>query len=137
MLCGISTYANKRQDVEAIYALLITQFQPLIKMNSPLVVLRLMRTISCYSIALYFDYIQESMKRGRVFVLEGIRCFERIIMTNQFKELNKLLATLMIKVLQNVSVTDSIMNLIVVQNYEKMVSKFPELYKAVREKIKH
>ena len=59
MLCTLSKYVNSRLDIgELIYAFLITQAETLVKVTSSLVVLRLMRTISCYSIALYFPYIE-------------------------------------------------------------------------------
>ena len=54
ILCGISSYAVKRPDAEAIFAILITQYSSLTANTNPLVVLRLMRVTSCYLITFYF-----------------------------------------------------------------------------------
>ena len=69
LLCGISSHAKKRKDVEAILALLFTQFEVIAQNSSPLVTLRLMRVISCYSMSMFFPFIQSQLARGRVFIL--------------------------------------------------------------------
>ena len=80
-----------------------------------------MRVMSCYSIALYFPFIEEQMKKGRIYILEGLRCFVRILSTNKFAELFPFLTKTMINVLNDVSVTDELMNLIVISNFHTMV----------------
>lgn len=40
-----------------IYAFFVTQFEGIIKINNPIVVLRIIRAISYYPTALYFLYI--------------------------------------------------------------------------------
>lgn len=85
VLCSLSRFANRRDDVgQIVYAFLVTQFNAFTKPTSPIVVLRLMRTISCYPTALYFVYMEQQIKRGRVFAIEGLRCFGKIVKTNKF-----------------------------------------------------
>lgn len=82
-----------------------------------------MRTISCFSVTMYFSYIEKQIKKGKVFALEGLKCFEKILKTNKFQEIFAYLAKVMTNLLSDISVTDSIMELIVISNYEAMVQK--------------
>jgi hypothetical protein len=86
MLSGLAGLVNRRLDVgQIVYAFLITQAQPLSSIQAPLVVLRLIRAIGCYSISLYFSFLEQHLKRGKVFTLEALRAFQRILKTNRFK----------------------------------------------------
>ena len=58
MLSTISSFANRRNDVsQIIYSLFITQYEVFSKINTPIVVLRLLRCVACYPSALYYSYI--------------------------------------------------------------------------------
>ena len=70
-----------------VYAFFLTQFEALVNINSPIVVLRLVRCVSYYPSALYFLYIETQMHRGKAFIVEGIKALERILRTNKFSEL--------------------------------------------------
>ena len=79
LLCTLSPYIYRRQDLgHLIYAFFITQCEVFVQTNSTIVSLRLMRTISCFSVTMYFSYIEKQIKKGKVFALEGLKCFEKI-----------------------------------------------------------
>lgn len=44
-----------------------------------------------------------------MFAIEGLKCFEKILQTNQFKELFSYLAKIMTNLVGEVSITDSLM----------------------------
>lgn len=54
---------------KVVYAFFLTQFEALVRLDSPLVILRIIRAISYYPSALYFLYIETQMTRGKAFVL--------------------------------------------------------------------
>jgi hypothetical protein len=88
VLAALSPQINLRSDMnKVVYAFFLTQFEALVRIESPLVVLRIMRCISYYPSALYFLYIETQMNRGKAFILEGVKALERILRTNKFSEL--------------------------------------------------
>lgn len=136
MLCGLSGPISRRPDVIQItLAFLITQFEALTSITSTLVVLRLMRTISCFSVTLYFSYIESQLSKGKVFLLEGIKCFEKIISTNRQADLINYLCKILEKVIESVSITDGLMQLMVTSHYKSMVKTSPSLYALIRKRI--
>ncbi len=136
MLSTISSFANRRNDVsQIIYSLFITQYEVFSKINTPIVVLRLLRCIACYPSALYYSYIEHQIKKGRVFALEGLRCFEKIIRTNKYNELFKNLALIIANLIEFISVTDPIMDLIVNKQFEQMLKASSSLFEGILRKI--
>lgn len=110
MLCTLCPYVYRRQDIgHLVYAFFISQFDVFQKTFSTIVILRLMRIVSCYSVSLYFKFIEDQIKKGKVFAIEGLKCFEKILQTNQFKELFSYLAKIMTNLVGEVSITDSLM----------------------------
>jgi hypothetical protein len=95
-----------------------------------------MRVISYYPCALYFLYIEKQICRGPVFVLEGVKSLERILRTNRFNELFQFIGNIIGKLMNVLKVTDPIMELIIINNFEKMLMNSPYLYRLVRNKIK-
>jgi hypothetical protein len=94
VLATLAPQINLRPDMnKVVYAFFLTQFEALVRLDSPLVILRIMRAISYYPSALYFLYIETQMSRGKVFILEGIKALERILRTNKFSELFQFLCT--------------------------------------------
>lgn len=74
ILAALAPQINLREDMnKVVYAFFFTQFEALVKIDSPLVVLRIIRAISYYPSALYFLYIETHISRGGVFVLEGVK----------------------------------------------------------------
>ena len=58
VLTALTPHINKRKDMQkVIHAFFLTQFELLIKIESPIVILRIIRTLSYYPSALYFLYI--------------------------------------------------------------------------------
>jgi hypothetical protein len=110
VLSVISTFINRRPDMnKVVYAFFLTQFELLVKITSPIVILRIMRVVSYYPCALYFLYIETQMSRGKVFIIEGIKSLERILRTNKFAELFQFLATIFSKLLGVIQITDPVM----------------------------
>lgn len=58
----------------------------------PIVMLRLIRTISFFPSDGYFKYIENRMNRGELFMLEGINAFVRIHKYNDFPEVSKVIS---------------------------------------------
>jgi len=94
-----------------------------------------MRTISCFSVALYFSYIESQLSKGKVFLLEGIKCFEKIISTNRQADLINYLCKILEKVIESVNITDGLMQLMVTSHYKSMVKTSPSLYALIRKRI--
>jgi hypothetical protein len=110
VLAALAPQINMRSEMNKIvYAFFLSQFEALVRINSPIVILRIMRTISYYPSALYFLYIETQMSRGKVFILEGIKALERILRTNKFSELFQFLSTIFTKLLAVVHVSDPVM----------------------------
>ena len=108
-----------------IYGLFLTQFEAFLKIDHPLVVLRLIRAIGYYPSALYFLYIETQMNRGGVFITEGLKALERILRTNKFKDLFSFLGGIFIKIMKVVRITDPIMELTVINYFEQMLVPLP------------
>lgn len=137
ILSVISPYINHRPDMnKVVYAFFLTQFQLLVKITSPIVILRLMRVVSYFPCALYFLYIETQMSRGKIFIIQGIKSLQRILRTNRFAQLFSFLATIFSKLLGVIQITDPVMQLIVINNYDKMLKHSPDLYRLCRNKIK-
>jgi|LakMenEpi03Aug12_release.lakeMendotaPanAssembly.Ray.scaffolds.fasta_scaffold456342_1 hypothetical protein len=110
VLAALAPQINLRTEMnKVVYAFFLTQFEALVRIDSPIVVLRIMRAISYYPSALYFLYIETQMSRGKAFILEGIKALERILRTNKFSELFQFLSTIFIKLLAVVRVSDPVM----------------------------
>ena len=74
VLAALAPQINLRIEMnKVVYAFFLTQFEALVRIDSPLVVLRIIRAISYYPSALYFLYIETQMCRGKAFILEGIK----------------------------------------------------------------
>lgn len=85
LLSTLSPYICRRQDIaHLIFAFFISQFEVLTKTTSIIIKLRLIRVISCYSISLYFPYIESLIRSSKVFVVEGLRSFEKIVRGNKY-----------------------------------------------------
>lgn len=137
MLSSIATHVNQRLDIgQVVYALLIAQFSQLSQCGHPLVALRLMRAISCYSVVLYFSYIEQQMDRGRVFLIEGLKCFARIIRNNKLNDLFESLSATMSHLISKVRISDDLVDLIVLVNYKTMVISSPQLFQAILTRIR-
>lgn len=76
------------------------------------------------------------MNKGKVFIVEGIKSFERILKTNRYNELLSLLATIFSKLMGVIKISDPIMEVIILNSYDTMLKKSQELYYACRNKIK-
>ena len=74
LLTVLAPWFNKvPEQNKLIYGLFLTQFEAFLKIDHPLVVLRLIRAIGYYPSALYFLYIETQMNRGGVFITEGLK----------------------------------------------------------------
>jgi len=83
-LSNLSVYINRRPDLgRLVSSFLVSHFQNLIAVQSHLVILRLMRTVSYFPSVMYFLYIESQFSQGKVFILEGIKSFERILKKNK------------------------------------------------------
>lgn len=69
-------------------------------------------------------------------MLEGVKSLERILRTNRFNELFQFIGNIIGKLMNVLKVTDPIMELIIINNFEKMLMNSPYLYRLVRNKIK-
>lgn len=78
---------------KVMYAFFLTQFEALVRIDSHIIILRIIRAIGYYPSALYFLYIETQMNRGNIFILEGIKALERILRTNKFAELFQFLCS--------------------------------------------
>ena len=85
VLANLSRYINRRGDLsKLVESFLASHFSSLIQIKSHLAILRIMRLVSYYPTSLFFVYIDSQFCHGKVFILEGIKCFERIIRTNRY-----------------------------------------------------
>ena len=69
----------------------------------------MMRAVSYYPSAIFFLYIEAQFSQGKVFIIEGIKSFERILKANKFPELLDLLAKILINLLDLMKVSDPLM----------------------------
>jgi hypothetical protein len=94
ILAALAKQINRREDMnKVVYAFFLTQFEALVRIESPIVILRIVRAIGYYPSALYFLFIETQMNRGKIFIIEGIKALERILRTNKFAELFQFLCT--------------------------------------------
>ena len=85
ILSTLSTYVNRRSDLsKLVSSFFISHVKNIIAIESHLVILRIMRAISYYPSAIYFLYIETQISMGKIFILEGIKSFERILKSNQY-----------------------------------------------------
>lgn len=54
---------------KVMYAFFLTQFEALVRIESHIIILRIIRAIGYYPSALYFLYIETQMNRGNIFIL--------------------------------------------------------------------
>lgn len=76
------------------------------------------------------------MNKGKVFIVEGIKSFERILKTNRYNELLSLLSTIFSKLMGVIRISDPIMEVIILNSYDSMLKISQQLYYACRNKIK-
>jgi hypothetical protein len=118
VLANLSGFINRRPDLQRLVSsFLVSHCNQILAITSHLVILRIMRAIAYYPSTMYFLYIETQMARGKIFILEGIKSFERIIKTNKYSELLELLSKIIINLMNSVRVSDPIMQLIVLNNY--------------------
>ncbi len=102
-------YINKRDDLNKIvYAIFITHFEKLQRIETPIVLLRLIRAIGYYPTAVYYNVIKSKMSLGKVFVLEGLKSFERILKANRYPEIFDLLSEIFSELITVMNVNDHI-----------------------------
>ena len=137
ILSTLSNYVNRRHDLsKTVSTFFVSHFKKIIDLKSHLVILRIMRAISYYPSAIYFLFIETQLTMGRVFILEGIKSFERILKCNNYPELLNLLSSIFMNLMEVMKVGDPLMQLIVMDYYETMLRRTPMLYFRCREKIK-
>lgn len=110
MLSSLAPLALIRTDISKIvFAFLMSQKEVLSKTTSTIVSLRLMRAVAAYSVFDYFPYIESQIQKGRVFAIEGLKCFELILENNKIKEIFLMLARVMSTIIDKTNMTDAIM----------------------------
>ena len=100
-----------------MYAIFITHFERLQKIDQPIIVLRIIRTIGYYPTALYYNVIKTKMGLGKAFVLEGLKSFERILKANRYPEIFDLLSEIFTELIAVMNVSDHIFETIVLNHY--------------------
>ena len=85
ILANLSVYIKRRRDLnKTVSDFLVSFFPNIIKVQSNLVMLRVVRLTAYYPHSLYFYFIEATFSKGKVFILEGIKSFERIIRSNSY-----------------------------------------------------
>ncbi len=93
ILSLLSVYITKREDLNKIvYAIFITHFDKLQKTDTPIIILRMIRTIGYYPTAVYYNVIKTKMSLGKAYLLEGLKSFERILKANRYPEIFEVLS---------------------------------------------
>lgn len=76
------------------------------------------------------------MSRGTPFIIEGLKAFERILKTNRFSELYTFLGGIFIKILGVIRISDPVMELMVINYFDRILKPLPALYLKCLNKIK-
>ena len=70
ILANLSTIIRRRSDLmKLVTSFLGSQVNKIIKIESHLVILRIVRTVSYYPSAIYFMYIETQINQGKIFIL--------------------------------------------------------------------
>lgn len=137
VLANLSRFINRRYDLlKLVNSFMSSHFAEIMRVKSHLTVLRIIRLISYYPSAIYFVYIESHFTEGKVFIIEGIKSFERIIKTNRYPELLGLLASIITRLMGVIKISDPVMQIIMLNQHETMLKRHPLLYRQCREKIK-
>ena len=137
VIASLSVQIYKRDDLkQLITGFFMSNFNTIITIGSKLVVLRIVRAVSYFPMGIYFLYIETQMSKDKVFILQGIKSFERILRSNKFPQAMKLLATIFNNLIGVIKINDPIMELMVLNCYETMLKASTSLYKKIRNKIK-
>ena len=77
--------------------------------------------VGYYPTAVYYPFIKVKMTESKVFVLEGLKSYERILKANKHPEIFALLSQVFEELLGMIAVNDSIFEIIVLNHYERML----------------
>ena len=134
---NLSNFVIRRSDLSRqLEGFLKSHMKSIIAVESHLVILRIIRTISYYPSAMYFLYVETQMGTGKAFILQGIKCFERILKSNRYPQLLQLLVKILKTLMGVIRISDPIFELIVINYYDSMLKASPSLYFRCRQKIK-
>jgi hypothetical protein len=64
--------------------LLLSNKERFNQITDSLVLLRLIRFIGFYPAAAYYNLILKSMSRGKAFILEGLKSYDKIVKANKY-----------------------------------------------------
>lgn len=110
VLANLSRFINRRYDLyKLVNSFLASHFTNILQVKSHLPILRIIRLISYFPTAIYFVYIESHLTEGKVFIIEGIKSFERIIKTNRYPELLGILASIFVRLMGVIRISDPIM----------------------------
>lgn len=130
VLANLSRFINKRYDLNRLVnSFLASHFPNILQVKSHLPILRIIRLVSYYPTAIYFVYIESHLTEGKIFIIEGIKSFERIIKTNRYPELLGVLGSIFMRLMGVIRIGDPIMQIIVINHHSSMLKRQPELYK--------
>lgn len=133
ILSTLSRKINRRADLlKLVNSFFQSHFNTIIAIESHLVILRIMRAVSYFPSAIFFLYLETQMSTGKVFILEGIKSFERILKSNKYPELLDLLVKIIASIMGVIRISDPIMELIVINYYDSMLKKSHQLYHRCR-----
>lgn len=124
VLTVISPLVFKREDLKhIIISLIITNFNVIIEVEEDLVRARLIRLVGYYTSSIYFAFIQKLMPYSKVYFLEGMCTFEKILKNKTYLEMFPIMHLVYLGFVDLVSVTDTIFERLILENYEKIMKK--------------
>jgi hypothetical protein len=92
--------------------------------------------IGYYPTTIYYHYIKSKMGLGKVFILEGLKSFERILKANRYPEIFDVLSEIFAELIAVMGIGDSIFATIIMNHYERILKKNMGLYSSVLIKLR-